>query len=1061
MQSDSLDNRGSDTIGVDALVIQNGMPPELPHVMMNMTPLNLILDRIATDAFSKLKEYFKFMESDTVPELKKKKQLLDLLVSIRENFVRLYVLCKWARTHEKISKLIDLFVWLREQNQHITNVIMSFGAIKSSLISSKLPEPDLLTSLEVLLQGRPDLPTYNFIPEEKLSPEFVLKVLKNLNVELSIKMALDDSVPKAFKVYEIKNGCVYFNVINNFTCSISTLDGNGYYLIDFSLGFALDSNVIKPTTQKLDNASLHALQKYSNKILFKKKLEGLYQFLYNYSVTAKIYLIHKCLVNLRMGLWRGHLSHTYNSESSLITISYWLQRKSFKQSTIQIGKFSDSQTGRHSLSFKWFLEGKEITDHKLELYDVDGTIDIVKLINNIINLHIQTIILKLKENLIATVENIEKMIDFEGPNKFIFRITPFKHLAYCIDKLSGSCYFENPTNLMNVSSFKINTGKSTDFVEILRLKMLIKETEFTSMMNATGWVPLVSVRLKEEESAKLEIDYSNLKNKAFKHVLTSILTYRRKDWPIGWAVCVGHFGFQSNVQLWCCKIKSVEGQWIMNWNTAIHINELSEDVQRLQISSSDADTEIVETKSMMLDLSYQDLANLVKLSSSKLISNLLVRELKEAGCQLKVLNTNDRLVNEFLSKNFNIVKLSTSLSDNAVLLIRNQSLFHIQNASDSLVLLISIKNSELNAKIYGRLIDDLSSEKIPKINYKDENGISIEYDKNTRIFKIESMVDLSKQIGLVSGGYNSSDSSILSNILLFLRKFTRSLNLLKIVSNDPKLTIVDVLPNGVKFTYGEKEEESITLRISTINDSEIILELPPENPHYPYLNYLNKIINNAQIQQSSIKELVSYLTLTLNYCKSIHSLVKESEQELDIFKKSNQDIDLRNNAEKFQLLPNTGFVPSISNLEKFRIMYFKSVKFDFQSMNGKKRVVKNVADIFKFEISIELRHRSSFVSKKNSKFLISLGGISTENTGVIRAVTDLYDTCGATSNFTGYVKKVLQTISQYFEGSNFPFVVTKGSVVFLKDGICCDFDSIDQVLNDLHHRLYSLVRETL
>lgn len=1062
MQTDTAVNGEHADATDNADVVEKGSPPELPHVTMNMTPLNVILDRIATDAFLKLKEYFKFMESGTVPELKKKKQFLDLLVSIRENFVRLYVLCKWARNHDKISKLIDLFVWLREQNEHITNIIMSFGAIKSSLISSKLPEPDLLTSLEVLLQGRPDLPTYNFIPEEKLSPEFVLKVLRNLNVELSIKMAMEDNIPDAFKTYEIKNGCVYFNVPNNFSCAISTLEGEDFRLIDFSLGFALDLNVIIPKSKKLDISSLHALQMYSNQILSRKKLDGLYQILYNYSVNAKIYFIHKCLIDLRMGLWRGHLSHTYNADSSLITISYWLQRKSFKQSTIQIGKFSDKETGKHSLNFKWFKEGIEVTDHNLELYDSDGSINIVKLIKNVIDLHIQAIIIKLKDNLTASVDKIEKMIDIEGSDKLVFKITPSKRFTFCIDKLSGSCYFENPTNMMNVSSFKINTGKSIDFVEILRLRMLIRELEFASMMNATGWVPLKSVRLKEEEIQKLDIDYSNLKNKALKHPLTSIVTYRRKEWPIGWAVFIGHFGFQSNVQLWCCKIQSIEGQWVVNWNSRIYVNELNENSPWLRINSDEKKIENIESTAAIMDLSYQDLVNLVKLSSSKLISNLLVKELKEEGCQLKVMNTSEKVVNDFLLKNFNIDNLNTSSTDNAVLLIKNQSLFHIQNAYDSLILLISIKNSELSAKMYGKLHDDNSSRKLPNINYKDDSNTSIEYNQSTKIFKIDSVVDLSNQIGLVSNDrFSSTDSSILSNMLLFLRKFTRSLNLLKIVSNNPKLSIVNVLPNGVTFKYGDNEEEFITLKISATNDNEIILDLPPKNPHYPYVGYLNKIINNGQVQNLSIKELVSYLTLTLKYCRKIENLIKESEGELEVFKKSNQEIDLRSNPEKFLLLPNNGFIPSISNLEKFRIMYFKSVKFDFQSLNGKKKTTKTVSDVFKFEILVELRHRSNFISSKNSKFLISLGGISTENTGRIDAIADLYDSCGANSNFTNYVKKVSKTISQYFEGTDFPVVVDKGSVVFLRDGICCDFDNIDKILNDLHQRLYSLIKENL
>ena len=1040
---------------------------------MNMTPLNVILERVALDTFKKLKEYFKFLESGTEPEIVKKKQLLELLVMFRENFVRLYVLCKWSRNHEQISKLIDLFVWLRDQNQEITNSIMSFGAIKSSLISAKMPEPDLLTSLEVLLQGRPNLPTYNFLLAEPLSPQFVLKVLHNLKVELSIKMSLQKNLPKAFRSYEIKDGCVFFNDPNHFSCVLSTLNDDRFHLIDFKLGFALIGNKIKGSTEKSDPKTLHTIQQYSNSLLNSEKgLGEFYELLYTYSLTTKIYLLHKQLINMRMGLWRGHLTHNYNAEASLITITYWAQRKYAKPSTIQIGIFQDSK-----LDFKWFKDGILDDSHGLTLVDDDENISLLKLLTSLIRHHVQCIISTLKQSLIGCVEDVEKAISLSNNSeKLIFRVSQTKEIIYSIDSLSGSCYFENPTNFMNRSAFKINTGNSLDFIEILKLKMLIQESEFSSMMNATGWVSLKSVRLNQDEISKLNIDYSNLKNKSLEPILTSVDIYRRKDWPIGWSILVGTFGFQSNAQLWCSKIQSVEGQWVINWCSEININELSDEASsEFSVNSSQMDNKNVEEDDSgsgekanvtsnicgSRSLTYNCLINLIKISSSKLISNLIVKELKDQGCELKVLNSNDKLVKDFLQHNFKIDNMNLTSTDNAILLIKNKSLFHIQSAKESLVLLITIKNSDLNAKMYGKLINDNGVKNLPDIKYNDGNFTHFEYSSQSKIFNIESEVDLSHQfVPIAKDNFMRKDTMILSSILSFLNKFAKSLNLLKMVSGNPALSIMKVLSDGVTFKYGENQDEYMTLKIPRQGNDNISIELPEKNPHHYCLPYLNEILSNDQVNHINIKEIVLYLRLTLKFCRKVHDLRSRTNVELDKFNLQNEAVDYENKPDDLQHMPSYGYLPFVCSLESLRLIYFKCVKVDTQQSTGKKKNTKIVSDVFKFEIKVELRHRGTYVSRKHSKFFISLGDLRTETTGKITSPASITNACGGSGkvlhDLTG---KISDVAGKYFSGEGFPTNLNNGNIVFLRDGLCCDFDSIHMVLEDLHARLYALIEK--
>ncbi|GME99843.1 unnamed protein product [Ambrosiozyma monospora] len=267
---------------------------------------------------------------------------------------------------------------------------MTIGSIKQQLVSAKLPNPDLTTALEVLIKGRPQLPTYDFIPAKPLNPALVLNTLKNLNVELSTRMALQEGLPPEFYNYTVKDGRVTFHVPNSFQCSISIADDSpdsNFFLVDFKLGFQSKDVRLIPKVTSLPRQTFHHLEKFANRELSKQNqqqqlqqpqptastdnnnnnsnngsatvvtgsgencLFSLFKLLHNYSTTCKLYQLHRHLIQLRMGIWKGHITHTYNAEKCFVVITYWLKRRAVK-STIEIGKFKDNE-----LDFRWIKEG--------------------------------------------------------------------------------------------------------------------------------------------------------------------------------------------------------------------------------------------------------------------------------------------------------------------------------------------------------------------------------------------------------------------------------------------------------------------------------------------------------------------------------------------------------------------------------------------------------------------------------------------------------------------------------------------------------------------------------
>jgi mediator of RNA polymerase II transcription subunit 14 len=932
-------------------------PPPLPHITMNMTPLNVIVERIAQDAYKRLCEYFKYAENDQGADAVKKKQLLDLLVGVRENFLRLYVLCKWSINHEQIGKLIDVFVWLRDINQQISNNIGTFGAMKGSLISAKMPEPDLLTSLEVMLTGRPNLPTYNYIEtgvSDGISPEFALKLLRNLNVELSIKLSQQQDIPAPFQKYQIKNGCVKFHVPNQFTCLLSLLHDGRFHLVDFHLNFREGTEdeglVIKQINEDsnekrkpLDMNTMHSIQNLSNRALGNKEEEGnlqnLYEVLNNYAVSAKTHLLHKQLVKLRMGLWRGHLTHKFNATECKLIVTYWMHRKFAKPSTIEISKVPVNVDGsNHSgykLSLKWTREGVPQTVMPLPLENEVGTIDILQTITTIIQKHIKNIIANLKAALINTVADVEKKI-LATDSKLIYKISQFKQVVYGIDLLSGGCYFENPTNTMNKSSYLINTGQSADFVEILRLKMLVEDSQVQSMMNATSWVHMKCARLGKDEVEKLDVtsspnagqeaegNVSKLKNPLLRNVLTSLQLYRRREWPIGWAIIVGHFGFQS-LRVWCCKVQSIEGVWVLNWSDSVDLHELT---PSSLTSTSDAPGDDSEVEALEVrKLSYDDLISLIKLTTSKLISSLIVKELQDFGGLVKPLNSNDELVQKFLAKHFSITCTREARDDTTVMLLKNRSLVSIENARDSLVMLISIKNNELDTQIYGSLT---TSGAIPEVSYEDEDG-SVRYDPKTEVFQVSASVDLSKGLKSSSRAVTVTDSNepdmkglVLGGVIQLLRRFAKLLNVVRVVGAMKGLNILKVFRDGVQFQYGTSEEH-LTLKFETSGC--VNVEFSLEGWARRALEksvYIREVLSGSGVNNRSIRELVQYVRDTAGWTIFVDKLLEEQHTMLTNFNESNEAVDIEKGGEVV-ITPPFSWIVFAESVESVRICYTRTI----------------------------------------------------------------------------------------------------------------------------------------
>lgn len=443
-------------------------PPELQHITTNIVPLSSILDKFAQFAYAELSHVLKMQPNDD----DKKKKLLDLLVYLRTQFTRLYVLTNWshASAHD-FNKFIDLLAWLREQSSHFGNLIWSTKSLNQSLLSAKLPNPDLITAMEVLSNGRPTLPTHNFI-ETRISPQKVLQTLRDLNVVLSMKYALVDDLPEEFTDYDIKDGRIYVYT-KDYQFQISALDeSTPFFMIDFELSFG-----------KFEKAK--NLIRVCNEALRSFQFVNLKRILTNYTMAMKLYLIHQKLNELKT------VKHTYSPEKFQITVHYWMNSFVFKYSRLEIGLNKNNE-----IIYRWFKQGQlaqtfEQVDH--------------------IDMFLRDIYHKHSTSILSQIEDL--MV-----NKSLLQI----------NELTGIFYFKNPTPALNMALKKLNVDDFKNINENLQaIRTDLKFTEISSVLSVTGWIPNDLIKLPQVELSKL---YNGVRQEP--HRLVRF--YTRKEWAQNW-----------------------------------------------------------------------------------------------------------------------------------------------------------------------------------------------------------------------------------------------------------------------------------------------------------------------------------------------------------------------------------------------------------------------------------------------------------------------------------------------------------------------------------------------
>lgn len=569
--------------------------PELPHITNNIVPLSNVLRFYTQEAYKQLSRLIENLANTKTSEsdISRKKKFLELIILLRQDFIKIYTLVKWAQNAKDVSMLIDLLNWLRTQEFCFDNLGYGLNEL-NSFSGAKLPNSDILTSLEVLINGRPQLPSYNYISKPKISPEKILEVIRDLNLTLTARMALINDMPRRFyNNYEVRDGRVIITIPNEFQVSITVAndliidDDENYYkspffFIDFAFLFGInpDTSLITHKDAKiittLPKSSRAKLESVVNEVLLKQSLNGLYDVLHKYAVSFKLYLISRQLRDLTVNSkWRNNLQYKYNS--SLIIINYWCNHflsrnwKSFIE--IGIDKL-------YNLNFRWFMNGKYNLHHKIQ--DISGGSDSEEagdlsvdfILNLIINKHSEILMAKIHSHLVAMVP--EELISFVNPYQLLIKLSPRKSTILAINPLTGFFYFMDPSPIEAQTQNRINGQptqvKNRNFVSeqdmvnnvvnnLIQLRLETFSGALNTKLVTTEWIANDIIKINDYEIIKLFNFIIDEKANSF----NKIQFYRCRNWPSSWFLINMISGLTSKIYWWVARLKSIKGEWKIQW----------------------------------------------------------------------------------------------------------------------------------------------------------------------------------------------------------------------------------------------------------------------------------------------------------------------------------------------------------------------------------------------------------------------------------------------------------------------------------------------------------------
>ncbi|TGZ84846.1 MED14-domain-containing protein [Ascodesmis nigricans] len=510
--------------------------PPIPKITHNFVPLRMLIGRTAQDAWNKFQEVLDMLYNPSILELEKKKRTVEYCQTYRKNFIKLLVLSKWAENADRVSDAIDLKAFLDQQFMHFDGITNGLMATKAAMARARIPNPDLTTAMEVLSTGRPQVAAMKaYVPPPPLTPQETLKTLRHINAFLAIRFGLHETLPPHFRDYKIGSGKATFSVPGEFDVDLSVGSENlkeQLYLVDVRPTY-------EPAVRPLPDVVFREIELRGNDILGKSGLEGMYSFLHEYFMTAKITTLLRQTFEMVSGLWIENIQVQQIRRTLLI--HYWTQRPSdFKRSTIEVGIMRGSNSGPSRIGIRWTCEGVEMNDVVVPLDTTNLSAE--ALVRTVIALHTNHMLTVIHERISKAIgpsmsSTVMKLVlhpTDSWQSRLEMQLTPSRRSNVMFEPITGRMVISDPVEATIAAERRMNENLPRNATRthpadiLMRLRGQMTQQEVEERARCVGW---------ETKHMPPPKDKDRQQYKQFFPADTRYILYlRRKEWVDGWLV---------------------------------------------------------------------------------------------------------------------------------------------------------------------------------------------------------------------------------------------------------------------------------------------------------------------------------------------------------------------------------------------------------------------------------------------------------------------------------------------------------------------------------------------
>lgn len=324
-----------------------------------------------------------------------------------------------------------------------------------------------------------------------------------MNTSLSIRLNVHETLPRYLRNWRIESGRATFVIENEMEFDLVTLvedASDQWYFLDLRLLF--NSAPIIET----GSTFWTQLRGQADLVLHEKGLTGLFDFLHSFVLTHKLSVLTSQATGLARSGWAGSLK--VEPVHRELVVQYWTDRPG-KKSWIEFGitsnKSKNDKTSWRgpplpSLTARWFRQGKEVLDVKL---DIDWNyLSMERILKRVIALHTTQILQSTIEHFDRRLTIQPSLSGLEPTDCSLTAIlgTHSNAVTLSIESVTGSHIIQPAGALSARAEFAMNQGREAHQIAGILTSMLSQTLRDKIQRTAQqlGWQPIVRQAIRPD-----------------------------------------------------------------------------------------------------------------------------------------------------------------------------------------------------------------------------------------------------------------------------------------------------------------------------------------------------------------------------------------------------------------------------------------------------------------------------------------------------------------------------------------------------------------------------------